>query len=213
MKMNQIFLFLSIVFCSNVFAQDSTSFQFPKFENATIFYKNGTTTVEKVNYNLIDPGLYFIDKKDDQIKVVGSIEIIGYILIGERKYLIDTEGLKEILDTTPVIYVQIKAKTKTKARTIGYGGSDGVASVTTYSEYKSGGQMSILQNNTYEISKLYKIYWIEKNNKRKIVTNFKQFQKIYSNKKAKVSEYIETNKVNFEDVNQFVDLVKFAESL
>jgi hypothetical protein len=213
MKLNQLILFFLIVFCSKIYAQDSKSFQFQEFTNATIFYKNGTITYEKVNYNLINQSLYFIDKKDNQIKVVSSFEIIGYIIIDNRKYLIDTDGLKEMINSTPIIYVQIKAKTKAKERTIGYGGSDGVASTTTYSEYKSGGQISTLQNNTYEVSKLYKIYWIEKNNKREIIANFKQLLKLYANKKELIKQYIKTNEVNLEDVNQFVDLVKYAESL
>jgi hypothetical protein len=133
--------------------------------------------------------------------------------MGDRKFLMDVDGLKEVVAEDPLIYVQMKAKTKAKAKTIGYGGSDGVASVTTYSEFKSGGQISILENDAYEVSSVYKIYWIVKNNKRKLITNFKQLQKMYPKNKEQISNYIETKNVNFDNVTQFVDLVKYAESL
>ena len=113
---------------------------------------------------------------------------------------------KDLIQTKAII-------TKAKAKTIGYGGSDGVASVTTYSEFKSGGQISILENDAYEVSSVYKIYWIVKNNKRKLITNFKQLQKMYPKNKEQISNYIETKNVNFDNVTQFVDLVKYAESL
>lgn len=213
MKKNHIFIFLLIVFSGQLFAQDSLSFQFPKYSNATIVYKNGTSTQEKINYNFAEQSLYFVDRKDNQIKVVSSAESIALIRMDDRRYLIDADGLKEVVAEDPLIYVQMKAKTKAKAKTIGYGGSDGVAAVTTYSEFKAGGQISILENKTYEVSSVYKIYWVVKNNKRKLITNFKQLQKMYPKNKEQISNYIETKNVNFDNVTQFVDLVKYAESL
>jgi hypothetical protein len=213
MKKNQIFILLLIVLSGQLFAQDSLSFQFPSYSNATIAYKNGSSTQEKINYNFAEQRLYFVDKKDNQIKVVSSTESIALIRMGDRKFLMDVDGLKEVVAEDPLIYVQMKAKTKAKAKTIGYGGSDGVASVTTYSEFKSGGQISILENDAYEVSSVYKIYWIVKNNKRKLITNFKQLQKMYPKNKEQISNYIETKNVNFDNVTQFVDLVKYAESL
>ena len=213
MKKNQIFIFLLIVFSGQLFAQDSLSFQFPNYSNATIVYKNGTSSQEKINYNFVEQCLYFVDKKDNQVKVIGNTAPIALIRMDDRRYLIDADGLKEVVGEEPLIYVQMKAKTKAKAKTIGYGGSDGVASVTTYSEFKSGGQISILENDTYEISSVYKIYWIVKNNKRKLITNFKQLQKIYPKNKKQISNYIESQKPDFDNVAQFVDLIKYAESL
>lgn len=213
MKKNQIFIYLLIVFSGQLFAQDSLSFQFPKYSNATIVYKNGTSTQEKINYNFVEQSLYFVDKKDNQVKVVGNTDPIALIRVEERRYLIDADGLKEVVAEDPLIYVQMKAKTKTKAKTIGYGGSDGVAAVTTYSEFKAGGQISILENKTYEVSSVYKIYWIVKNNKRKLITNFKQLQKLYPKNRTQVSNYIETKNLDFDNVAQFVDLIKYAESL
>lgn len=213
MKKNQIFIYLLIVFSGQLFAQDSLSFQFPKYSNATIVYKNGTSTQEKINYNFVEQSLYFVDKKDNQVKVVGNTDPIALIRVEERRYLIDADGLKEVVGEEPLVYVQLKAKTKAKPKTIGYGGSDGVAAVTTYSEFKAGGQISILENKTYEVSSVYKVYWVVKNNKRKLITNFKQLQKLYPKNRAQISNYIETKNLDFDNATQFVDLIKYAESL
>lgn len=191
---------------------DFSSYLFDGYKDATIYFKGGLYSQEKVNYNMIDEKLYFIDRKDNQIKVASPIENIVSIQIGDKTYEIDYSGMKEVLNTTPTIYVQYKAKSKVKDPKVAFGNTSGVSSVTTYSELRDG-EHALLKSQDRVLSEIYHIYWVEKNKKLKKFSNFNQFVKIYPKNKDVLKAYIEKEKIDFENVDSIVALVNYAENL
>ncbi len=215
MKKNAIVILVLMLFVKVLFSQENKSqFLFLEYRDATIHFRTELQSIEKVNYNLVENKLYFIDRSDKQIKIASGIDNIASIQIGDKSYVIDEKGLKEILSTNPVlILVQYKARSISKPAQVGYGGTSSVASVSTYSDYRSGGQQTILKNQDIEVSNIYNCYWIEKNNKKYKFENKDQFLKIYAKRKDYIRQYLQDSKVDFDKKSDIVKLVRFAEGL
>lgn len=213
-KITIIGLLLALTAISSFSQENKSQFLFSEYKDATILYKTGLQSIEKVNYNLIDEKLYFIDRSDKQIKIASYIDNIASIQIGDKSYVIDENGLKEILLINPILlYIQYKAKTRSKPSQVAYGGTSSISSVSTYSEYQSGGQQTKLKNQDLEVSNIYNCFWIEKNKKKYKFDNKDQFLRIYTKKKDLIRQYLQDNKVDFTKKNDIVRLVQFAEGL
>ena len=214
MKRTLLVLLSWMAFIPIVVSQENLSaFLFDEYKDAIVYFKGNRQSGEKVNYNMIDDKLYFVDKKDNQVKVVSGIENIVYIKVGERSFLIEEDGMKEVVSSEPLIYVQYKAKVQRKATKGAYGGTSKVSSASSYTELRDGGAHALVKNYETEASSYYNYYWIEKNGKKRKFTDFKQFLKIYSKQKKDLEKYIDDKKISFEDVNAIIELCIYAENL
>ena len=215
MKRLTLILLMCGAFCVASSSQNrDLGFLFDIYKDGTIHFKGNTHSPEKINYNLIDNKLYFVDKKDGQIKIVSDISRILYIKVEDRSFLFYKDGLKEVVSTTPLIYVQYNVKSQKKASKVGYGGTSQLSSTTNYAVLRDGGAESVLKEDEREITDHYNYYWIEKDNKKKRFANFKDFVKIYPKQKASdIEKYIQQNNIEFEDIEAIVELCKYAEGL
>lgn len=207
-------LLIWIGFFSLVLSQHNLSeYLFDDYKDATVHFKGNLKSNERVNYNLLNGKLYFIDKHDNKIKVVSDIEKIAFIKVRDRNFLLDNDGLKEVVSTLPLVYVKYNAKSRRKPSKAAYGGTSQVSSSANYTELRDGGSHAFLKNDDVEIFLHYNEYWIEKDGKKKKFTQFKQFIKIYSGHKEQLEQYIKDNNINFEDAEAIVELCRYAENL
>lgn len=186
---------------------------FDDYKDATVHFKGNQQSNEKVNYNLLDGKLYFIDRQDNRIKVVSDVDKIAFVKVGDRSFLLDGDGMKEVVSTSPLIYVKYNAKSRKKPSKAAYGGTSQVSSSTSYAELRDGGSHAFMKNDEIEIHSHYNEYWIEKGGKKRKFAQFKQFIKIYSKHKEQLEQYIKDNNVNFEDVKAIIELCRYAEGL
>lgn len=210
-----LWLLVSIGFVPVMIAQDkdpAAGFLFEEYQDAIIHFKGGLRSAEKVNFNLIDNHLYFIDSNDGYEKIVTETGNIGIIKVGDRNFIKEKDGFLEVMPVTPPIYVQYRVRGKRKAPETGYGGRSETAAVTSYSEYRDGSYYR-LKEAEIEVTSRSHCYWIERKGQKKKFADFKQFLKLYSTHKNVLEEYIRSNQIDFEDVQAIVNLCLYAESL
>lgn len=218
MKKILFILFVCVISVSVAQTQESVDdplgLLFENYEDAIVYLKGSTYTEEKVNFNFLENKMLFVDKADGLVKVLPSTDNILSVNVknGNRRFIFDRDGLKEIISDSPEIYVQYNAKIRTKAQKGGYGTSE-TSNITSYSDIRHQGQISVLKNLDREISSYYNYYWIVKDGKKKKFTDFKGFLKIYSKHKDILGKYIEENEINFEDTSAIVSLCQYAENL
>ena len=188
-----------------------SDFLFEEYQEATISYIGGYSSNEKINYNVKDKDLYFIDDNDGYEKIVLNTERIRVIKIDNRAFVIVNKNIQEVLPTNPSIYVEYLAKVKLKAHDAGYGTKSETSAISAYT-MGSQGQL-IPEGNKVETTGLKYFYWIEKNGNKEKFTSFKQFLKLYSKHKKVLDKHIKTNKINFNDIEGVVNLCLYAESL
>lgn len=212
MKKMTVFLLLAIVVAFPSISQENNKFLFRNYRESTVFFSNGRQAKEKINVNLLDGQLYFIDRTDNQVKIVNNSLSVDSIMVGRRKFFIDDRMVKEIISATPLVYAQYKAKTKMKAPAAGYGGTSEISSVTTYSELRDDGTQ-FLKEQEREVTNVYPVCWIVKDKKERKFSSAKEFLKIYPKQANLLKTYLDTEKIDFENTYDVVRLCQYAESL
>ena len=207
-----IFLIINIVFVLPAMSQrDNSEFLFKDFQNASIYYSTGSYSNEKINYNVKDNDLYYVDKNDGLEKIVINVESILIIKIDNRNFILVKGHLQEVLQTTPPIYIEYSAKMHTKAQNSGYGTTSQTAAITPYAVGPQG--IWVPEGKRLEIKGFENNYWIERKGVKKKFVNFNQLLKLYPDNKNVLKEYIKKNQTDFNNVEDIVNFCLYAESL
>jgi len=208
-----ILLIINVVFILTAMSQQENSgFLFRDFQDATVYFSGGAYSNEKVNYNVTEKELYYIDKVDGLVKIVANIETIRIVKLDDRSFIQANKGLQEIIPTTPFIYVEYFPKVQTKASNVGYGMTSSVSSTSALNYLGQRGYY-LSESQKQETTGFNCRYSIEKNEQNKKFATFKQLLKIYPKHKDVLNGYIKENNVNFNDIEAIVNLCLYAESL
>ncbi len=196
------------------YAQDALSpFLFDDYHDAVVYFHDGQKSAEKVNYNLVESALYFIDQRDGQVKVVADYRGIDSLTIAGRTFLLDDNEALEKVSSSPIVYIRFNANSTLKPPPVAYGGTSKLASVDLYSTAFFQGLGSDRKAREQEVSKIYHDYVIDHGGKRKKFSNFKQLYRIYRNHSEAVEKYVTDHKLDFNDVKGIIALCRYAESL
>lgn len=195
-------------------AQDSlSSFLFNDYHDAVVHFHDGKKSAEKVNYNLLESALYFIDARDGQIKVVADYRGIDSLVIAGRTFLLDGKEALEKVSAAPVIYIRFNANSTYKPDPTAYGGSSQLSAVDTYSSGRYQAKWVDLKDKERQVSQVYHDYLIEKDGKRKRISSFKQLYRLYPAHREALEKYVADRGADFNDVGLMITLCRYAEDL
>lgn len=209
MKKNSI-VFLLWGLAALAMAQGGRSyFLFKDYQQAKVFLASGSYTQEKINFNLLENQLYFIDKRDGLAKIIDRSIVVDSILVGLRKFLFTSkDGLREVVCRKPLVYIRYNPKRRTKASEAAYGGTSETAKVTSYSQLRTDGT-EILKESEFIVTQIDPTYWVSKDGKDREFVDLKSLAKIYPDKKEIVIRYDQEKKVNFKNVEDVVKLCQY----
>ena len=198
-------------------AQEGKSeYLFNDFQKSLIYYKDGRVFSVKVNYNLARNAVMFRDENDNNnIKLFAEPDMVRTLKIDNRIFQLDSKGLaQEHLNQEPYLAVTYRGKSRPEGKQVGYGGRSETASVDSYSSIQSGGHSYNLETEKIILADVEKRYTIKKNKKQKQFQSSKQFLKLYPKEQEEtIKAYIKSNKINFDEPQQVLQLVKYAEAL
>ena len=158
----------------------------------------------------------FIDENDNNnIKLFAEPDMVRTLKIDNRIFQLDSKGLaQEHLNQKPYLAVTYRGKSRPEGKQVGYGGRSETASVDSYSSIQSGGHSYNLETEKIILADVEKRYTIKKNKKQKQFQSSKQFLKLYPKEQEEtIKAYIKSNKINFDEPQQVLQLVKYAEAL
>ena len=207
---------IGLVGITNLSAQiDSTQFLFNQFKEGQVFFKDGRLYNAQVNYNLVVNCFLFIDTNDNnEMRRFANVDKIACIKVDDRSFLQQSDGsVYEVISSEPFIAVKYKGKFRAEGKQVGYGGRSETASVESYSSLSNSGYLVNLTTEKFLLVGIDKQYLIEINGKRKTFETPKQFLKVYSKHKDELAKYIEDNDVKFNQIDQAVKLINYANSL
>jgi len=110
------------------------------------------------------------------------------------------------------LYAEYRCDVKYPGKPAGYGGTSETSSVSTYSGVYSGGVLYELKLPDDFKIKPYIIYWLKKDGEINKFVNLKQLNKIFSDRKDLIKEYISSNKTDFNDRESLIRLIRYLES-
>lgn len=213
-KRSLTFLILIAFGVSLSFSQpDKERFLFEEFQDAVVFFKDKTRSQEKINYDLISEEFWFVENGTGQLLAIANSDNIAVIKIGDRNFIVKDKVGVEVLNTTPVIHVQYRAKTRPEAAQGAYGMKSETTAISSYSSMYSSGKRVDLEGRKIIAANRFNIYWVDVKGKMKKFMNEKQFLKIYKNHDKELEKYIKTNNIDFEDLEQVIQLCVYANSL
>ncbi|TWV13180.1 hypothetical protein FQ707_07115 [Bacteroidaceae bacterium HV4-6-C5C] len=193
---------------------NDSPYLFDVFQDAIVFFKDGTQYHEKMNYNLLMSKFYFINSTDSEVKVLSNSQDISAIKFGNRLFYIEKDKGLEIISTNPILYVQYAGSLRKEASKGGYGQTTETTSIRTYGGvYGSQGDRYVLDPEKLILGRRYNIYWIERGGKRKSFSTFKQFFKLYPNSKDQLDRFIKENRLDFNNLESISKLCSYADSL
>lgn len=198
-----LFYLLGLVCTVHSQNKEGSPYLFEEFQNAVVIFKDGSQYHEKMNYNLLVNKFFFIDRKDNRVKVLSNPQDVQVIKFGNRTFYIKGNNGIEILPTNPILYVQYKGNIRKEASKGAYGTKAETTSVRTYGGTNANnGQRYDFDPEKLILGSRYNIYWIEYKGKKKAFKNFKQFLKLYPKQKEELQLFIKENNVDFNDVQQ-----------
>lgn len=116
------------------------------------------------------------------------------------------------MNREPYLAVTYRGKSRPEGKQVGYGGRSETASVDSYSSIQSGGHSYNLETEKIILADVEKRYTIKKNKRQKQFRSSKQFLKLYPKEQEEtIKAYIKSNKINFDEPQQVLQLVKYAE--
>ena len=184
-----------------------THFLFNEFQNALIFYKDGRQFQASVNFNLLEGHYLFIDAKDKEAKQFSNPELIALLRIGERRFLIGNKETIEIIQTEPLFQVRYSGNLRKAPKKITYGGITQTAAVDNYSRIV-GNNLNAL-NNDQIVTGVNKTYEMKVGKKTKRFFSKSSFIKAVPKQlRPDMESYLMKNEVNFEDVQQVLELYR-----
>lgn len=217
MKKGLTILFFFIVQFMAAKAQDTAAAQylFNDYQEALILYKDGRQFTAPVNFDLLNGHYLFIDAKDKQPKQFANPEMIALIRIGSRSFLLEEGGATEVIQTEPLFRVTYSGNLRQAPKNISYGGTTQTAAVDTYSGYSAGGGTlgAKRQSSSKMVVGIIKNYEAQIGKKKRRFHNRRTFLKAYPKmQRPTIEEYIDRNEVDFENIQQVLDLYKYTEN-
>ena len=114
-------------------------FLLDKFEEAEVFFHDGSRYQETINYNLLTNRFYFIDKTDQSVKAVSNPQDIFMVKTKGRCFYQEKGYAIEVVPTHPPLFVQYKAHIRKEADKGAYGTTSETSSIRTYGGFGANG--------------------------------------------------------------------------
>lgn len=216
MKRIPVILLLNLVLFSS-FAQNRgvelSHYIFPEFKNGTVLMKSGQQHQALLNYNTLSEEMIFEDKGRKLAISKEEKEKVDTVFIEGRKFFVLNGRFAELIYRSGYeLYAEYRCDVKYPGKPAGYGGTSETSSVSTYSGVYSGGVLYELKLPDDFKIKPYIIYWLKKDGVINKFVNLKQLNKIFSDRKDLIKEYISSNKTDFNDRESLIRLIRYLEA-
>jgi hypothetical protein len=183
---------------------DYFTYRFPSFADATILFKNGTSSTAKMNFNTFLCKMQFIEPKGDTL-VVSNPGEIDSIRLNDRSFFYNKDYFEIIAALDSVKLVVLRKINIDEVVTGALGIQSHTANVKSYDSYVTPmGPNKLLVKEDLSIRKQTVYSLIDKNGAF-INASRSGFLKIFPGDKKSIEGFLKSNKINF---NSQADLEK-----
>jgi hypothetical protein len=187
-----------------------THYLFPEFTKGYVLMKNGIKSEAMLNFNSLTEEMLF-ENKGTKL-AVSQLDKIDTVFINGHKFIVFNNKFLELLYSSKLsLFAEHKCSIKDPGKPAGYGGTSQTAAISSYSTYLSGGQVYELKLPEGYQTKPFVEYWLRENGQMNKFITLRQIVKLYSNKEDILKKYIKNQKVNYDDYQSLIGLVKFIE--
>ena len=215
-----LFCFYLIALCSfnALYAQEElgSGKLFSQFENGTVFFKNGGQSSAKLNYDMVQQQMLFLDKDGTEMKISDPLTII-IVKIGERRFLpASSRGVfyEEIQAGEGSFFVQRVAFFLSAGKAAGYGGySQTQASSSVGSLQPGGGTYEKLNSGDKFKQVTNFFYYLQSGSKYKKFYSAKTLGKLFKGHESEIEIFANKESINFRKMEDVARMVEYCYSL
>jgi len=187
------------------------------FYGGKVVFKTGETSRNLFNYNMLNNNIFFLDEKDQAMQLTG-LKDISAIFYGKRTFFpLNAREVVELVETFPdgsILAVKRKTEIKNKVEQRGaYGTSTATSATVRVTAIDDVRPTTIAIDKTTEVEIFLRFqFFIINNNKFIAINKLKDLKKIYPEKWESILQYVDKNRINFDNKDQVIALIKFCAS-
>ena len=185
----------------------------PDFTEGTAFLRDGTTSTQLFNYNILLDELQFKTFNGDTMAIADPV-IIKNVVIDSFIFYYSKGYLREIVKAgdykLAIKQNMVQVADKTRGA---YDAASGASSITTYGSINNSSQIYRLQVNKDVLFQEIVSYRISDAYNNFIVADKKGFLALFDGKKDSVMKYIKMQHINFNKQADLVKLLQFCAAL
>ena len=185
------------------------SYLLPGFTQGVVFFKDGTFSKQRFNYNSLLDEMHFINEQGDTLAIAGTA-LINSVEIDSIKFYYDTGYVRQVFTqgNYKLVIKQKWAQIPDK-KTGGYDIGSSIASIKTYSSISnSNGSIGRLHVGKDVLYKKENSFYVGDKFNHFQEANKKSFHAIFEDKN--ISQYLKEHKVNFKKEEDLEALLQFC---
>jgi hypothetical protein len=186
-------------------------YRYPVFTDGQVFYKNNAVSSTRFNYNLLSGEMEFIQLYDT-LSIAGKKNIL-FITVAKDTFFYDN-GYIELISGGPVkvgLKQYFKLKEVLKKDTYGTSSSGGAS--TSYGSLPVGGNFYKLIANEDLVFQKIQDYYISSPSNEFVPFRKKTVIKLYPGEKDTVKAYLKSNRIDFNSVDDLLNLADYLQGL
>jgi hypothetical protein len=191
-------------------------YQFSDFGDGKVYFRNGRTSLAKLNYSIVHAEVQFISPTRDTMLLTENEFIDRIEIANEVFYFFPGNGhVQQIADNGKVkLCRKLYLAHFGTGRYSAYGQYSETSAISSYSSYmgKDGRYNSLRGNDQISLRKKHVFFFVDKN-RRLHQANRVNLLKIYPDHKRSVDKFIEENEIDFNSEEHLLKVVQFAGAL
>jgi len=172
--------------------------------------KNGQKNPAMLNFNAATEEMVFNQNGQVLALAEPTLSQLDTVFISSRKFVLHNNHFVEVLHENGYkLFAQYKCRVIPPGKPAAYGGTSQTSSTDSYSSWSSGGRVYELKLPDDFQVKPYMVYWLNNGSGWKEIKSMKQLKKLYKKRDKMYNQYMEDNKVDFNDPVAIAKLVHF----
>lgn len=211
--MKKVLILLLFYIPLALIAQDveERAFLLDKFEKGKVIYKKGGTSSSDFNYDIINEEVLFTDDNSEYLKLLNP-SIVATVVIGDRHFEHIRNGLlyEKIEAGDDFLYVRWKSRVISEGKTGLYGTkatSAATQSITAGTNAYSTAEFKVVDNRKLVSDNRY---YLKQKNKFKEFNSFKALAKLFKENQGAILEYVNSEKLDFQKIDDVKKAVAFC---
>ena len=182
----------------------------PGFKEGVAWFKNGTSSTQRFNYNFLVDEMHFINEGGDTLAIADPL-LISYIVIDSMRFYFDNGYVREISKKGDykLVLKQQMVQIPNKKRG-GYDTPSELASIKTYGSISSNnGEVAHLQVKKDVLFRQVNSFYIADASNHFLKADKKKFYALFGDEK--VATYLEEHKVNFNKEEDLEAMLQYCQ--
>lgn len=187
---------------------DSIIFRYPQFEPGRVYLRNGIFSDARLNLNLVNGEMEFINPSGDTM-TVDYESAIRYIVIKSDTFYFDKLYVESVYTNAVAKLAKVVAIVPFDAQKVGgYDQPTATSSINAASYFFNGSQYSRITENKVLILHKKASYFIGDNYNHFLPASKKNIYKLFNKRKPAIDAFLKENKIVFVKEDDLVRLVE-----